>query len=291
MYCKARAKINLSLEILDKRPDNYHNLKSIFQKVNLYDELYVDKIDENECRIFSNIGELNNKDNIIYKAYIKIKEKYPQVTGVKVDLKKKIPMQAGMAGGSTDCASFILCMNKMFDLNMSKKEIEELGKNLGADVVPCFYNNALLAEGIGEIITPIDTTFKYYIVIIKPPISCSTKEMFIKLDNREKIEQKNNSKEIKQALQQNNLELLSSNLYNVFEEVIDSKEIIQNIKNVLKQNGASGTLLTGSGSCVYGIFNSKETAKNAYNNLKEEYETYICTSYNSKNGVDKNDKK
>ncbi len=282
MYCKARAKINLSLEILDKRPDNYHNLKSIFQKVNLYDEIYIDKIDENECKIFSNIEELNNKDNIIYKAYVKIKEKYPQITGVRVDLKKKIPMQAGMAGGSTDCASFILCMNKIFDLKMTKKEIEELGKNLGADVVPCFYNNALLAEGIGEIITPIDTTFKYYIVIIKPSISCSTKEMFIKLDNREKIEQKNNSEEIKQALQQNNLELLSSNLYNVFEAVIDSKEIIQDIKNTFKQNGATGTLLTGSGSCVYGIFNSKETAKNAYNNLKEKYETYICTSYNSK---------
>lgn len=284
MYCKARAKINLSLEILDKRPDNYHNLKSIFQKINLYDELYVDKIDENECRIFTNIEELNNKDNIVYKAYIKIKEKHPQITGVKVDLKKKIPMQAGLAGGSTDCASFILCMNKIFNLEMSKDEIEELGKSLGADVVPCFYNKALLAEGIGEIITPIDTTFKYYIVIIKPPTSCSTKDMFIKLDSREKIEQKNNSEEIKQALQQNNMELLSNSLYNVFEEVIDSREIMQNIKKTLKQNGASGTLLTGSGSCVYGIFNSKETAKNAYNNLKNKYETYICTSYNSKTG-------
>lgn len=291
MYCKARAKINLSLEILNKRPDNYHNLKSVFQKINLYDELYVNKIDENECRISTNIEELNSKDNIIYKAYIKMKERYPQITGVKVNLKKKIPMQAGLAGGSTDCASFILCMNKIFDLKMSKNEIEELGKNLGADVVPCFYNKALLAEGIGEIITPIDTTFKYYIIIIKPTISCSTKDMFIKLDNREKIEQKNNSGEIKQALQENNLELLSNNLYNVFEEVIDSKAIIQNIKNILEKNGARGTLLTGSGSCVYGIFNSKEIAKNAYNNLKNKYETYICTSYNLKNGVDKNDKK
>jgi len=179
---KARAKINLSLEILGKRPDNYHNLKSVFQKINLYDEIYVEKDESNECEIQTNIGNLDSKDNIIYKAYVKLKEIYPQITGVKVNLNKRIPMEAGMAGGSTDCASFILCINKLFSLNMSKEERESIGKSLGADVVPCFYNRALLAEGIGEIITLINTNFKYYIVIIKPQISCSTKEMFKKIE-------------------------------------------------------------------------------------------------------------
>lgn len=282
IYMKARAKINLSLEILGKRPDNYHNLKSVFQKVNLYDEIYVEKTESNECEIQTNIGNLDSKDNIIYKAYVKLKEIYPQITGVKVNLNKKIPMEAGMAGGSTDCASFILCMNKLFSLNMSKEERENIGKSLGADVVPCFYNRALLAEGIGEIITPINTNFKYYILIIKPEMSCSTREMFKKIDEKGEILQKKNSENIIKSLESHKLELLSENLYNIFEEVIEEKEIIENIKDDLIKNGAIGSLLTGSGSCIFGLFKNKETAKQAYNKLKSKYQTYICTSYNSK---------
>lgn len=284
IYAKARAKINLSLEILDKRPDNYHNLKSVFQKINLYDELYIKKIEGKNIELHTNIEELNNEENIIYKAYLKLKEKYTQINGIEVNLNKKIPMQAGLAGGSTDCASFILAMNKLFNLNMTKKEIEEIGKSLGADVVPCLYNTAVLAEGIGEIITKVDTNFKYYILIIKPQISCSTKEMFRKLDKRQKILQKDNSDKIIEALESNNLKLLSNNLYNIFEEVIDEKQTIEDLKTKLIENGAIGALMTGSGSCVYGIFENKEKAKKAYYKSKLEHETYICTSYNSKKG-------
>jgi len=285
IYMKARAKINLSLEILGKRPDNYHNLKSVFQKINLYDEIYVEKDESNECEIQTNIGNLDSKDNIIYKAYVKLKEIYPQITGVKVNLNKRIPMEAGMAGGSTDCASFILCINKLFSLNMSKEERESIGKSLGADVVPCFYNRALLAEGIGEIITLINTNFKYYIVIIKPQISCSTKEMFKKIDEKGEVLQKENSENIIKSLENNNIELLSENLYNIFEEVMDKKEMIEEIKDELIRYGAISSLLTGSGSCVFGLFKNKETAKYAYNKLKFKHQTYICTSYNSKREI------
>lgn len=282
IYMKARAKVNLTLEILGKRPDNYHNLKSVFQKINLYDELYVEKTEFDKCEIHNNIENLKSEDNIIYKAYLKLKEKYPQITGVKVNLNKKIPIEAGMAGGSTDCASFILCMNKLFSLNMSKEERESIGKSLGADVVPCFYNRALLAEGIGEIITPINTDYKYYMLIIKPKISCSTKEMFKKIDERGKLEQKENSSNIIDALENKQLKLLTDNLYNIFEEVMEDKEIIKNIKEELINNGAENSLMTGSGSCVFGIFKNKEKAKIAYNKLKNKYEIYICTSYNIK---------
>lgn len=283
IYMKARAKVNLSLEILGKRPDNYHNLRSVFQKVNLYDELYIEKTDSNEFELQTNIEKLNNKDNIIYKAYMKLKEKYSQITGVKVTLNKKIPMEAGLAGGSTDCASFILCMDKLFSLNMSKEEREYIGKNLGADVVPCFYNRAILAEGIGEIITSINTNFKYYMVIIKPKMSCSTKEMFKKIDEKGKLLQKENSKNIIKALEDNDIKLLTDNLYNIFEEVIEEKNIIESIKGELITNGAIGTLMAGSGSCVFGIFKDRETAKKAYNKMKSKYQTFICTSYNVQN--------
>lgn len=278
IYMKARAKINLTLEILDKREDNYHNLKSVFQKVSLYDEIYIQKTENENFKLETNVGEINNKDNIIYKSYERLKERFKQISGVKVILNKKIPMQAGMAGGSTDCASFIIGMNKLFNLNLSKDEIIDLGKNLGADVVPCLYNKAVLAEGIGEIITKIDTNFKYYILVIKPKLSCNTGEMFKKLDSKERNLKIDNTKKVIQALENNDIDLLSKNLYNAFEEVIDAGSI----KGQLIQNKAIGALLTGSGSCVYGIFRDKEDIKNAYENLKKKYEIYKCVSYNSK---------
>lgn len=279
IYMKARAKINLNLLVLNKREDNYHNIKSVFQKINLYDEMLVKK--SNTFELQTNIEELNNKDNIIYKAYEKLKNKYDNITGVIVKLKKNIPMQAGLAGGSTDCASFILCMNKLFDLNLSKQEMEDLGKSLGADVVPCFYNKALLVEGIGDKITKLNTNFKYYILIIKPKMSNSTKKMYEKLDSKNEIQQDDNTNKIICALEKNNIEELGNNLYNVFEKASDEIKTIENIKEEFIKNGALGSLMTGSGSCIYGLFENKENAKNAYNILKENYKIYICTSYNS----------
>lgn len=282
IYTKARAKINLNLEILSKRPDNYHNIKSVFQKINLYDELFIQKNNNNKFDLTSNIDALNNEDNIIYKAYLKLKEKYNCIGGVSVTLNKKIPLQAGMGGGSTDCSSFLSCMNKLFDLNMSKEELTSIGKSLGADVVPCFYNKALVAEEIGDKITLLDTSFKYYILVIKPTISCSTKNMYQKLDSQENRIIIDTSDNIISALQNNDIKLLSDSLYNTFETVIEEKHIIEELKKELTLSGALGALMTGSGSCVYGIFENKKTAKLAYLKLKEKYETYLCISYNSK---------
>lgn len=285
IYKKARAKINLSLEVLEKRKDNYHNLISIFQKVNLYDEFWLQKTNTNKIEIKTNIEALNNQENIIYKAYLKLKEKYPQITGVDVTINKKIPMQAGLAGGSTDGASFILAMNQLFSLNMPKDEIEKVGKELGADVVPCLYNQAILAKGIGEIITPINTNFKYYIVIVKPKMSCSTKEMYQKIDQANRKIKLSKTDKIIQALEQNQLKQVANHLYNHFEEVIEEKDLIERIKEELVKQGACGSLLTGSGSCIYGLFEEKEVAKKAYQNLKNKYQTYLCCSYNSKRGM------
>ena len=277
IYTKARAKVNLTLEILDKREDGYHNLKSVFQKINLYDEIYICKTNTNTFELESNIDNIKTEDNIIYKAYIKLKNRFKEISGVKVKLIKKIPMQAGLAGGSTDCASFILAMNKLFNLNLNKNELVDLGKSLGADVVPCMYNNAVLAEGIGEIITKLNTNFKYYIVVIKPEISCNTGEMYKKLDSKERNLKIDNTKKVIKSLETDDIELLSNNLYNDFEKVVDAKSI----KDELVENKALGALLSGSGSCVFGIFKNKEEAKCAYKNLKNKYKAYICTSYNS----------
>ncbi len=282
IYLKARAKINLSLEVLDKREDNYHNIKSIFQKINLYDEMYIEKTHNNKFELETNIKSLNNKENVIYKAYVKLKEKYDNISGVKIILNKKIPMQAGLGGGSTDCASFILGINKLFNLRLSRSEIEMIGKSLGADVVPCFYNKSVLVEGIGDKITTINTNFKYYIVIVKPSISCNTKTMYNLIDQINKKNELDLSSTIINGLQNNDIELIANNLYNTFEEVQLDNNLIPTIKEEFLRNGAMGSLMTGSGSCVYGIFRNRKIARKAYQKLKSNYEIYICTSYNSK---------
>ena len=281
IYIKARAKVNLGLSILEKRPDNYHNLESVFQKINLYDEMWVEKTNTDYIEIESNIKDVRLEENIIYKAYQKLKCKFPNIRGAKVLLNKKIPMQAGLAGGSTDCASFLIAMRKLYSLDISKEEFESIACSLGADVVPCLYSGAIKAEGIGEIITTLDSNLKYYLVIIKPTFFCSTKAMFEKLDNREcfgdiKIT------EIISALKEQDIYTLAKNLYNDFEEILKEENEIKNAKEMLMNNGALRTLLAGSGSCVFGIFENKEQAKNAYRNLKENYETYICSTYNKK---------
>ena len=280
LYTKARAKINLNLIVLNKRKDNYHNIKSIFQRINLYDEIYIEKTNTGKIEIQTNINEIENENNIIYKAYYKLKEKYENITGVKVTLKKKIPMQAGLAGGSADCASFLLAMNKMFKLKLSKEEIEEIGKSLGADVVPCLQNTPVLAEGIGEKITKIKSKFKYYIIVIKPKSNCNTKEMYTKIDNLKNKKQIDNTNKIIKGLKEKNIKLIAKNLYNTFEKAINEKFKINEIKNELIKQGAEGTLLSGSGSSIFGIYENKEIAKKAYKNLTNKYETYYCIAKN-----------
>lgn len=275
IYTKTRAKINLTLNILNKRDDGYHNLESVFQKINLYDELYIEKNTSNLMTIDCTKPELNGECNLIYKAYIKLKQKYPIISGINIKLLKKIPMQAGLGGGSADCAGFLLAMNKLFDLNMNMYDLIDIGKTLGADVPACLFKSAVKGEGIGEIITKINTKLKYYLVIIKPEISCSTGAMFQVLDNSN-ITQKYNTDIVIQALEANNLQLLADNLYNVFEEILIDE--VKDVKNNLIANGALASLLSGSGSCVFGIFENKDTAKKAYDILKKNYETYICTT-------------
>jgi len=280
IYIKARAKINLTLNILNKRLDGYHNLESVFQKINLYDEIYIEKTNSDQLYLACNSIEFENQNNIIHKVYDSLKEKYPNISGIKVTLIKHIPSGAGLGGGSTDAASFLTAMNKLFNLNCSESSLIEIGKTLGADVPPCLHTGSLFAQGIGEIITNIDQNLEYYIVLVKPDISFSTKLMFLEIDNKADINQKYNSKNMIKALETGDINLLSYNLYNVFEELFDENSEIKYIKKLLTQNGAINSLMTGSGSCVFGIFNDKESSKIAYHKIKNQYETYWCIPYN-----------
>ena len=266
---KAYAKINLFLNILNKRKDGYHNLKSVFDFVDLYDEVTVSK--SNHFKLICSDKNLENEDNIIYKAYVKLKELFPEIKGVKVKLKKNIPMQAGLGGGSSDCATFISLMMDLYNLPFNNKYIKELCSSLGADVLPCYYNQTLLAEGIGDEISLIKNKLDYYVVIIKPEFNCSTKEMYGELDKKKRIQKKSIDKLIS-ALKNKDFDTFTKYLYNDFETVVN----ISDIKKDLENNKASNSLLCGSGSCVFGIFKTKEDAQLAYNNLSQKYKCYLC---------------
>ncbi len=272
---KAYGKINLNLLVTGKRSDGYHNIKSIFQRISLFDEIHITKTQTSGIEILSNVDTIINENNTICKTYELLKEQFG-VSGVNVELTNTIPMQAGLGGGSADSAGFIIGMNKLFDLNMTQKDMENIAKRIGADVVPCLYNGAMIAEGIGDIITPINKNLNMSIVIIKPPMSCSTKEMYRKIDELNSDYLTDTTEKIIEGFNSNSIEIVARHLYNQFENVVENKELINTLKEELLNNGALGSLMTGSGSCVYGIFDNFEIANKAYDFLKNKYEVYIC---------------
>ncbi len=277
VYKKARAKVNLTLNVLAKREDGYHELETIFQKISLYDELRITKTNEHDnIKIYTNIEMLKGENNIIFKAYEILKTKFDKIGGVEVNLKKNIPMQAGLAGGSTDCGAFIEGMNQLFSLKLSKKEMLEIGVKLGADVPQSLYNTPVIARGIGEKIEKIKSNAKYHILVIKPEFTCNTKEMYDKLDKGNITKQEYNTNKMKQALQEGNAKEVAKNLYNVFELTIEKAE---EIKKEIIEVGAMGALMSGSGSTFFGIFENKEKAKKGFRELSKKYKTYYCLSY------------
>lgn len=277
VYKKARAKVNLTLNVLAKREDGYHELETIFQKISLYDEIRITKTNEHDnIKIYTNIEMLKGENNIIFKAYEILKTKFDKIGGVEVNLKKNIPMQAGLAGGSTDCGAFIEGMNQLFSLKLSKKEMLEIGVKLGADVPQSLYNTPVIARGIGEKIEKIKSNAKYHILVIKPEFTCNTKEMYDKLDKGNITKQEYNTNKMKQALEEGNAKEVAKNLYNVFELTIEKAE---EIKKEIIEVGAIGALMSGSGSTFFGIFENKEKAKKGFRELSKKYKTYYCLSY------------
>jgi len=281
MYIKARCKINLTINVLNKRDDGYHELESVFQPISLYDELYIEKIQSDEFKFECDIDVLNNENNIICKAYRLMKQKYPnKISGVKARLIKHIPTEAGLGGGSADCASFIKAIDQIFNLELSQDDLISIGKTLGADVPACMFNNAIIGEGIGEKITSINTKMKYYILVVKPYICCNTKQMFEKLDETGSPTKREATLNVIKALETNDIKKLSENLYNSFENAIDEESIIFKIKDEFLKNNACGTLMSGSGSSVYGIYSNKQDLKNAYENMKNKYKVFFCMPIN-----------
>lgn len=285
---KALAKINLGLDVLRKREDGYHEVKMIMQTISLHDDLEIRRIKTPEIQVKTNLYYLpTNENNLVYKAAKLLMDEFGIKEGVAIQLKKRIPVAAGMAGGSTDGAAVLWGMNQMYGLGLSRQELMERGVKLGADVPYCVQRGTALAEGIGERLSVLPSMPKCTILIAKPGISVSTKFVYENLHaNDLKPEQHPDVDRMIEAMKEKNLDLLCERMGNVLETVtIPAYPVIQEIKEHMMACGAAGAMMSGSGPTVFGIFHSPVQAKAAMKDLKVNglaKQLYLTTPYNVK---------
>lgn len=265
---QAYAKINLGLDVLRKREDGYHEVKMIMQSISLSDTLRLQKLSDDTIRLQGD-GEAVDADvpldetNLVYKAIHLLKEEFQIKEGINATLSKRIPVAAGMAGGSTDAAAAFKGMNQLFSLGLSEQELCERAVKLGADIPYCIMGGTALSEGIGEKLTPLPKLPDCWILIAKPPINVSTGFVYGNL----KVQELNSHPDIDgmvQAIYDKNLSGVVERLGNVLETVtIPAYPIITEIKELMVKHGAEASLMSGSGPTVFGIFINEESAAQA----------------------------
>lgn len=268
------AKINLYLDVLDRMENGYHNIESVMQSVSLYDKitLEIDTEAEPSCSILSNDASIPlDKTNLVYRAYLRFLEK-TGITSPKCvfHIEKSIPIAAGMAGGSADGAGALILLNRAFGSPLTSDELLALGARLGADIPFCLTQGTAICKGIGDKITPLPSLKDVYIVSAIDNSSVSTPEAFSMLDSRFGLNSTPHGKldAICEAIALNDLHKLSSLLYNKFESVIEeSNESVTKIKAVMRDSGALGALMSGSGPSVFGIFENEESQMRALSSL------------------------
>lgn len=284
---KARAKINLGLDVLGKRENGYHDVRMVMQTVGIYDRLIMTKITDesdksdkgykgnagDEVRIKTNVGFLPvNENNLIYKAIMLMKTTFGLKGVIEVDLNKFIPVAAGMAGGSSDAACALFGMNRLYNLNLSLAELQKLGVQIGADVPYCLLRGTALAEGIGEILTPLPSVPDCNILIAKPPINVSTKIVYENLDISKDLKHPDIDGLI-EAIRLKDIKLMASRMGNVLESVtIPMYPVIDSIKQDMIANGALNAMMSGSGPTVFGIFPDEESCVRCQAFLKKKGE-------------------
>ena len=281
---KARAKINLGLDVLGKREDGYHEVRMVMQTIGIYDRLILTKIPEEEIRITSNLAFLPvNENNLIYKAIKLLKDEYHFPGGISVDLNKFIPVAAGMAGGSTDAASTMFGVNRLFGLNLSMGKMMELGVRLGADVPYCVMRGTALAEGIGEKLTRITPVPHMWILIAKPQINVSTRLVYEQLDMGG-IQKHPDIDGIIRAIEAQDVVRIAQSMGNVLENVtVPLYPVIETIKQDMLSHGAINAMMSGSGPTVFGIFPDEQTTLACPAFLKKKgdaRQVYITENFN-----------
>ena len=279
---KAPAKINLFLDIVGRLPNGYHEIESVMQTIDLFD--YVKISEDEEISVFCSDSALEGDSNIAFKAAKLFFEKAGIDSGVKIEIDKRIPKQAGMAGGSADAAAVLFGMNKIFGSPLSEDELCDLGAKCGADVPFSITGGTKLSEGIGEKLSAVPEIPDCWIVTVKPDISMSTSESYKYYDEHGLFALEHPGKSgIIGALEENDIYSLSKKLYNVLEHTVEDP-IIKEIKDNMLSLGALGSMMTGSGTAVFGIFDSVQKAVAAKNSLSGKFSS-VFLSRPTKSGV------
>lgn len=283
---KALAKINLGLDVVRRREDGYHEVRMIMQTIQLYDRLDIKRTQEPGIQIQTNLSFLPvNENNLIYKAAKLLMDEFSITDGVSVKLDKRIPVAAGMAGGSTDAAAMLIGVNRLFSLGLTKRELMERGVQIGADVPFCIMRGTALAEGIGEALSPLPPMVKCPVLIAKPSISVSTKFVYQNL----KLDDTTIHPDIDRLIDDikaKNLHDIAAHMGNVLETVtIPNYPVIDEIKKHMLSNGAVGAMMSGSGPTVFGLFDDEDTAKKAYKAMRSSHlarQVYLTSVYNNR---------
>lgn len=283
---KALGKINLGLDVLGRRENGYHDVRMVMQTVYLYDRIIMKKSKTPGIRLETNLYYLPvNENNLAYQAAQMLMDEFHIEEGVSIQLDKHIPVAAGMAGGSSNAAAVLFGMNRMFSLGLSQKELMERGVKLGADVPYCIMRGTVLAEGIGEILTPLSPMPKCYVLIAKPAISVSTKMVYEKLDSHE-IEDHPDIDGILAGLKAGDLKKVAGSMGNVLERVtVDAYPVIDQNKKMMIKEGALNAMMSGSGPTVFGIFEEKATARKAADAIRDARLTkqvYVTNIHNAR---------
>ena len=283
---KALAKINLGLDVVRRREDGYHEVRMIMQTIHLYDRLDIKRTKESGIQIQTNLSFLPvNENNLIYKAAKLLMDEFSITDGVSVKLDKRIPVAAGMAGGSTDAAAMLFGMNRLFSLGLTKRQLMERGVQIGADVPYCIMRGTALAEGIGEELSQLPPMVKCPVLIAKPSISVSTKFVYQNL----KLDDATIHPDIDlliDDIRAKNLYDIAAHMGNVLETVtIPNNPVIDEINKHMLSHVAVGDMMSGSGPTVFGLFDDEATAKKAYKAMRSSHlarQVYLTSVYNNR---------
>lgn len=277
MKMRAYAKVNISLDIIGKREDGYHLLRMIMQNIDLYDEIIIEKQSEGitiECN--KNYVPTDSR-NLAYKAALAFQERYNIKEGVKIKIVKNIPVSAGLAGGSTDAATVLKIMNRLFEINAPKEELMDVGLKLGADIPYCIQGGTALCEGIGEVITPLESFKDKIIVLVKPSFGVSTKEVYKNFDI-DKVKKHPETEALIKAMEEDDLRYVAYNMRNLLENVTLKKhKILINLKEEMNKYGSIGSMMSGSGPTVFAFFDDMLKAQRCFEKMKEKYNEVFLT--------------
>ena len=275
----AYAKINLTLDVLGKRPDGYHDLSMVMQSVSLADQVIIRETGEEGFALKTDLGFLPGADKNIAGVAARAFARHTgaDLSGLEIELQKHIPVCAGTAGGSSDGAAVLRGLNRWFSCGLSLRHLAEIGEEVGSDVPYCVLGCTALAEGRGEKLTCLPALPDCHIVLCKPGFSVSTPELFRRIDEL-KLRFHPDTAGVLAALEEGDLAGVSRRMFNVFEEALPAQRraVVEEIKSTLLSRGALGACMSGTGPTVFGIFDNAESARSVADELKQSYaETFL----------------